>query len=114
VNSLSDPKNPLYNPAIPLLHQDNCADGEKCVPAAKAADPGHCSVHCSTVSALAGFGYPQGACTPKFVIYDTNGAQGITIAQGTGGTTATGCQADELCAPCGNPIMTGMPSGACY
>jgi hypothetical protein len=85
------------------------------VPKAKAADPGNCSAHCSTVSTLAGLGYSQGACTPIYVIYDTNGATGVTIAQGMGmSMMPAGCQANELCAPCMNPIMPGMPSGACY
>lgn len=115
VNSLSDPNNPFYNPAIPGLKQDNCAAGEKCVPAAKAADPGHCSQKCTTVMSLVNIGYGPGACTADYVIYDTNGKAGITIAQGQGGMPSTqGCAADELCAPCGNPLSPPNPSGACY
>jgi hypothetical protein len=113
VNKLSDKTSPLYNPAIPGLMQDNCAMGEKCVPALKAANPGYCSTHCTTSDTLRQIGkdFSAGACTPEYVIFDTNGAPGVSIVSGTG---ATACGTGELCAPCANPLTGGSPSGACY
>jgi hypothetical protein len=114
VNKLSDKANPLYNPAIPGLLQDNCATGEKCVPALKAANPGYCSVHCTTSDTLRSINKDQfgpGACTPQYVIWDTNGSSGVQIVSGTG---TTACGTGELCAPCANPLTGGSPSGACY
>jgi hypothetical protein len=112
VDKLSDMTSPLYNPAIPGLKQDNCAMGEKCVPALKAANPGYCSEKCTTSMTLASIGYKNGACTPLYVIFDTNGMPGIQIANGAGASTCM--NANELCAPCGNPLTGGTPSGACY
>jgi hypothetical protein len=114
ITKLSDKTNPLYNPAIPGLLQDNCADGEKCVPALKAADPGYCSAHCTTADSLRSINkdlYSPGACTPQYVIWDTNGTSGVTLVSGPG---ATACATGELCAPCANPLTAGTPSGACY
>jgi hypothetical protein len=111
VAKLSDKTSPLYNPAIPGLKQDNCAMGESCVPALKAANPGYCSMHCTTATTLTNAGYANGACTPIYVVFDTNGSAGVTIASGAG---ATMCGTDELCAPCKNPLTGGTPSGACY
>jgi hypothetical protein len=112
VDKLSDKMSPLYNPAIPDLKQDNCAMGEKCVPALKAANPGYCSQKCTVAMALAAAGYGEGACTPTYVIFDTNAAAGVTIVKGPGASMCD--NADELCAPCKNPLKGGIPSGACY
>jgi hypothetical protein len=113
IMKLTDKMNPLYNPAIPTLRQDNCAMGEACVPADKAANPGFCSPHCTTATMLAQIDpvFVNGACTPEYVIYDTNGNAGVGLVNGTG---ASACPAGQLCAPCANPLTNGTPSGACY
>jgi hypothetical protein len=106
--------NPLYNPAIPGLKQDNCAAGEQCVPAHKAADPGYCSKHCDTATMLQSINpavFKNGACTPEYVIWDTNGNAGVQLVSGPG---ASACDPGEMCAPCANPLTNGTPSGACY
>src|SRR5205823_3410023 len=112
----SDPKSPIYNPALGGLKQDNCATGEKCVPAQKAKDPTFCATHCTTSTTTQGLGpagvYKNGGCQPAYVVFDVAGSAGITIS--TGGT---GCAAGELCAPCQDPlnsVPTQKPSGACY
>lgn len=117
--ALTNKANPYYNPSIPGLKQDNCAAGEKCVPAKKVADPGYCFPRCSTsnftvISGGQDVSYRPGACSPAYVIFDVAGAVGITVSTGGGP-----CEADSLCAPCKSPITTttanmGDPSGACY
>jgi hypothetical protein len=111
-------RNPLYNPAIPGLRQDNCADGERCVPAKKAQNPGYCSKKCDTATQLRQIDmtvYKPGACTPQYVIWDTNGNAGVGLVSGPGASPAeTGCDQGELCAPCANPLTNGTASGACY
>lgn len=107
----SDPKSPIYNPAIGGLKQDSCATGEKCVPAKKAKDPFFCAEHCTTspTTQQGGAQYKNGGCQPQYVIFDVAGTAGITIS--TGGSA---CPTGELCAPCQDPLNPGSPSGACY
>lgn len=119
LTALTDKSNAYYNPSIPGLKQDNCANGEKCVPEKKVADPGYCFPRCTTsdFTVTAGGGdptYRAGTCDPAYVIYDVAGAIGIQVSTGGGP-----CDADSLCAPCKSPINTptagmGDPSGACY
>jgi hypothetical protein len=111
---LSDTTSPLYNPLVAELHQDNCAAGEKCVPAQKAADPTSCLRHCSTATMLTQINpavFGNGACVPAYVVYDTNGNAGIQLMSGPG---ASACGPGELCSPCANPLTNGTPSGVCY
>jgi hypothetical protein len=116
LDELSQPANPYYNPSIPNLKQDSCAQNEKCVPEDKVKDPGHCYDKCTTspstqlsVGNQPSFAF--GACTPPFVIYDVAQTIGLSISTGGGP-----CPGDLLCAPCRDPLSTpvGNPSGACY
>ena len=111
---LSDTTSPLYNPLIGQLKQDNCAAGEQCVPARKAANPAYCSQHCNTATMLAQINpavFGSGACTPAYVVFDTNGNAGLQLVSGSG---ATPCPTGELCSPCANPLTNGTASGTCY
>jgi hypothetical protein len=99
------------NAAAALLQQDDCAaKGDLCVPKLKADNLNSCFVKCQTASTtLSSFGaqYNDGACVPKYIVGDTQGATALAaLVQST-------CGQGELCAPCLNPLMSGMTTGAC-
>ena len=97
------------NPAIASLMQDDCPSGDLCVPTVKANDVNACFAKCDVMSptvAMFGQKYTVGACVPYYIVADTQPTALSALVQSS-------CAAGELCAPCLNPLMSGMPTGAC-
>jgi hypothetical protein len=73
LEKLTQTTNAYYNPSIPNLKVDTCAQNEKCVPEDKVKNPGHCYDACMTSKNTVLLGgndksYSFGACTPPYVI----------------------------------------------
>lgn len=81
--------------------QDTCPTGFGCAPTEKARDQSYKFPPCQ--AALAGLLPAPGACVPAYIVPPD---QAGLITQGP-------CAPGELCAPCENPLMGNMSTGAC-
>lgn len=98
------------NPAVANLPKDTCTGTDLCVPKLKAQDLNGCFPKCQTASTtLSSFGaqYNDGACVPIYIVGASQGATALAAL------VQSSCSAGELCAPCLNPLMAGMTTGAC-
>jgi hypothetical protein len=93
-------------PMSPILRQDECIAGEKCVPAAQVEAPRSCSARCTTTLGSFGDQYAPGACVPTYIVRDVNPTGLAILTQGT-------CAFGEMCAPCLDPLNNGVSSRMC-
>jgi hypothetical protein len=99
------------SPAAPSTKQDDCANAtDRCAPILKVKDPNACFEKCTTTLTVFGAEYGAGACVPAYIVRDVNPA-GLAILKKD---TCTG--ADELCAPCRDPLAmpkAGVATHSC-
>ncbi|HVU00838.1 MAG TPA: hypothetical protein VHE30_03770 [Polyangiaceae bacterium] len=94
------------DPMGSLYQQDECAPGDRCVPAAKVRDPSACLTHCHTTLGVLDSRYDAGACVPTYVIRDRTPGGVSVLEQDT-------CATGELCAPCLDPLNGSVPTLYC-
>jgi hypothetical protein len=102
------------NASAGSLLQDDCANAtDRCVPTLKAKDTAACFAKCTTTLGALNtktLDFKPGACVPAYIVRDVNPA-GLGLLKKD---TCTG--ADELCAPCLDPLsmpVQGVATHSC-
>jgi hypothetical protein len=95
---------PALATAVPV---DTCMAGTVCAPTEKVLDLNYKFPTCM-VGGLAAVLEPNGACVPAYLVKPEQVA-----LIGPIGTPSPPCAADEYCAPCTDPTMGGVRTGAC-